>query len=89
VRGRGKSAPAPASAGRLSRTWNVALVAYIDSPPTEDTIRGTRDGFTEAGQYRVVVYAQDSTGNQASPEVVMVTVGGEHEVYLPLVMKRF
>jgi len=46
----GKKADAPAGAtGRLTKKWDVALVCYVDSPPSEDTVRGVKDGLTEAG----------------------------------------
>jgi len=41
-------------------------------------------GFTQTGQYRLVVYAQDGDGNQALPQAVGVCAG---RVYLPLVLR--
>ncbi len=42
------------------------------------------NGFTEAGVYRVVFYAQDRAGMQAQPALVLV---GGHKVYVPLISK--
>ena len=47
----------------------------------------TYTGFTQTGQYRLVVYAQDMDGNQALPVSVFANVGGSCSVYLPLVIK--
>lgn len=45
----------------------------------------TYTGFTERGMYRVVVHAEDSSGLQAQP--VMVMVGTGPRVYLPLMIR--
>ena len=66
----------------------VPLVRLVANDSTEGVYMEDYDGFTEVGQYRVVVYAQDEAGNQASPAVVMVSVG-QREMYLPLIMKSF
>jgi 3D (Asp-Asp-Asp) domain-containing protein len=42
-------------------------------------------GFTQTGQYRLVMYAQDGDGNQALPQGVQICVGC---VYLPLVVRN-
>jgi len=41
-------------------------------------------GFAEAGNYRVVFYAQDRSGAYALPRVVML--GGTETIYLPLIL---
>jgi hypothetical protein len=46
---------------------------------------GTYTGFTEVGEYHVVVYAEDDEGDQATPKGANVRRGWE--VYLPLVVK--
>ena len=47
---------------------------------------GVYAGFTEAGFYRLVVYARDEEKNQALPVADWVLVGG-HALYLPLVIR--
>lgn len=42
------------------------------------------NGFTEAGDYRVIFYAQDRLGINAQP---MQPGGGQHTIYLPMVVK--
>jgi len=44
----------------------------------------TYDGFTQTGEYRLVVYAQDGDGNQALPQVAETWTW---RVYLPLVIQ--
>jgi ligand-binding sensor domain-containing protein len=46
---------------------------------------GTYTGFTEVGEYHIVVYAEDDEGDQATPKGADVRRGWE--VYLPLVVK--
>ena len=41
-------------------------------------------GFTEAGPYRVVVYAEDAEGLAARPKAV----GAQHRIYLPLIFRN-
>jgi len=62
----------------------------LNVPTTTLTLAG-RDlystayrGFTQTGQYRLVVYAEDADGNQAMPQSVGVCAGC---VYLPLVVR--
>lgn len=45
------------------------------------------NGFTETGQYRVIIYAQDKAGMQAQPRLAGAG-GGEEKVYLPLVLRN-
>lgn len=45
----------------------------------------TYSAFTEAGDYRIVVYATDNAGNQAIPKVLGPV---ETKIYLPLVMRN-
>ena len=47
---------------------------------------GSYDGFTELGEYRIVVYAKDGDDNLALPQVVMVRT--RWGMYLPLVTKQ-
>jgi hypothetical protein len=47
---------------------------------------GTYGGFTEIGEYHIVVYAEDDEGDQAAPKGVDVQRGWE--VYLPLVVRE-
>lgn len=42
------------------------------------------NGFTEAGDYRIIFYAQDRLGINAQP---MQPGGGQHTIYLPMVIK--
>jgi len=46
---------------------------------------GSYAGFTEIGEYRIVVYAKDGDDNLALPQAVLVRTGWP--VYLPLVMR--
>ena len=59
----------------------VQLLPVVDLP---NVFAAVYDGFTEAGDYRIVIYAADNAGNQAIPKVL-----GQQEVkvYLPLVMR--
>lgn len=66
----------------------VPLLRLLEQEETGGTYVESYSAFVETGQYRVVVYAQDEAGNQASPEVVMVGLGVA-EVYLPLVVKSW
>jgi hypothetical protein len=43
------------------------------------------NGFTEPGDYRVIIYAQDKTGMQAQPRRAGT---GEAKLYLPLVLRH-
>ena len=64
----------------------VPLVELEADPEVEGMYRVSYPGgFTEEGGYRVVFYAQDRSGAHAQPKLVTV---GEHEVYLPLVLKN-
>jgi hypothetical protein len=51
----------------------------------EDVYSTDYNAFGEEGSYRVVFYAQDEAGNQASPRVVRT---GMETVYLPLVVRN-
>ena len=44
-------------------------------------------GFTEIGEYHIVVYAEDDEGDQAAPKGTDVQRGWE--VYLPIVLKGY
>ncbi len=44
------------------------------------------NGFTELGNYRVIVYAQDKAGIQAQPRLAVE--GAAQKVYLPLVLRN-
>jgi hypothetical protein len=52
-----------------------------------DVFSTTYAGFTQTGQYRLVVYAQDDERNQALPQATQVGVGCVY-VYLPLVLRQ-
>ncbi len=52
-----------------------------------DVFSTTYAGFTQTGQYRLVVYAQDDEHNQALPQATQVGVGCVY-VYLPLVLRQ-
>jgi hypothetical protein len=45
------------------------------------------NGFAEAGDYRVIVYAQDKAGLQAPPRPASQDGGPAEKVYLPLVLR--
>jgi len=47
---------------------------------------GVYGGFTERGEYRVVIQARDDDGNYAIPKVTTVRTG--YIVYLPVVLKN-
>lgn len=51
-----------------------------------DVFSTTYTGFTQTGQYRLVVYAQDDERNQALPQAVNICVNCTH-IYLPLVLR--
>jgi len=51
----------------------------------DGTYEGTYGGFTEIGEYRVVVYARDVDGNQGVPKSTTVRRGWL--VYLPVVLR--
>ena len=46
---------------------------------------GLYGGFTELGEYRVVVHARDDDHNHAVPRVTAVHTG--YQVYLPLTLR--
>jgi len=46
----------------------------------------TYPAFTESGNYRLVVYAEDNDGLQARPRELTITIGGA-KVYLPVIVK--
>lgn len=52
-----------------------------------DTFSATYRGFTQTGQYRLVIYAQDDEYNQALPQTTQVCVGCVY-TYLPLVLRE-
>jgi hypothetical protein len=66
-------------------------VQLIDVPQVRltqtgaQTYRGTYGGFTEVGEYQVVVSARDDDQNHAVPQVTTVRTGWY--VYLPLVLR--
>jgi len=69
-------------------------MAYVDVPKIlledgdgDGTYTGTYGGFTEIGEYRVVVYARDSDGNQGLPRTTTVRTGWL--IYLPLALSEF
>ena len=45
------------------------------------------DQFTEAGTYRVHIYAEDGDGLTSRPQEVIVEVSQEFELYLPITMR--
>ena len=63
----------------------VPLLRLEAAPNVEDLYQVIYPGgFAEAGEYRVVFYAQDRSGAYAQPTLVMA---GGHKVYLPLIRK--
>jgi hypothetical protein len=46
--------------------------------------------FTQSGQYRLVVYAQDADGNQAFPVTAYFSPGGStaHSLFMPVLLNR-
>jgi hypothetical protein len=64
----------------------VPMVRLAADPDVAGVYRATYPGgFAEAGQYRVVFYAQDRSETYAQPRLV---VTGGHKVYLPLVLRK-
>ena len=59
----------------------VQLTANGEGP---GVFTGSYGGFTEAGNYRVVVYAVDDSDNEAMPKVAFY---GSNKVFLPLVIR--
>ena len=55
-------------------------------PVGDDLFEVSYSDFTEAGLYRVVVYASDNRQNYALPKLHLVQVS-RFDVYLPLVMR--
>jgi hypothetical protein len=54
-------------------------------PQGDDEYAASYDGFTERGEYRLMVYARDDDGNQAFPQSARIWVGTR--LWLPLVMQ--
>jgi hypothetical protein len=71
-----------------STTLNLG-VPSLRLDPVNDTPGHYRasypNGFTEPGDYRVIIYAQDKTGMQAPPRLAGT---GEAKIYLPLVLRQ-
>jgi hypothetical protein len=62
----------------------VPLVELLPNLEATNLYTATYSGFSEAGTYRVVVYAADTSQNEAAPRVVG---GSGTKVYLPLVTR--
>ncbi len=72
----------PASGSELIIETVPSVTLSLDN---EDWYIGAYADFTERGPYRVVVYAEDSTGLFAQPAVIIVQ--NSWQVYLPLIIK--
>lgn len=80
----------PPESGEDLGQEDVPRVALTD-PEGDGLYTATTTAFTEAGTYRVVVYALDTTGLSARPKQAFGVGGGldlGHKVYLPLVMRE-
>ncbi len=77
----------PSFAEPVTTTFDlgVPLVKLLPDQDLPNVFSAAYTGFTEAGAYRIVVYAEDNDGNQALPKVVGQV---EVKVYLPLVMRN-
>ena len=62
----------------------VPLIKLDPDAVVDGLYLATYNGFTEEGQYRVVIYAADSAGNQAMPRLAERPT---MKVYLPVVMR--
>jgi hypothetical protein len=58
---------------------------WLTDPDGDNVYTASYGGMDEPGLYRVVVYAQDTAGNQAVPWAVEIRTGWQ--VYLPLVAR--
>jgi hypothetical protein len=63
----------------------VPLVKLEPDQEQEGVYQAIYNGFVEEGAYRVVIYAADEVGNQASPRKAFMVAA---EIYLPLVLKN-
>jgi hypothetical protein len=63
----------------------VPLIELEPDPAQPGRYSAYYNAFTEAGDYRIVVYAEDRAGNQALPYVV--AAGEMRHIYLPLVLR--
>ncbi|MFN8474912.1 MAG: caspase family protein [Anaerolineae bacterium] len=64
----------------------VPLIRLEPVPQNEGLFRADYpNGFIESGDYRVVFFAQDRSGDNAPPKVVSVRTGGK--LYLPLIAR--
>lgn len=61
----------------------VPLIALQEDPDQEGRFSATYNGFGEQGAYRVVIYAEDTQGNQALPKVI-----GRTGLYLPALLRN-
>ncbi len=64
----------------------VPLIELEPDPSHPGRYSAYYNAFTESGEYRIVIYAQDRAGNQALPFVA--EAGEGRRVYLPLVVKN-
>ena len=62
----------------------VPLVQLWPSADLPNVYAATYNAFTEAGDYRIIIYAADNDGNQAVPKLVG---RGQAAVYLPMIVK--
>jgi hypothetical protein len=59
----------------------------LEEHPTEEAwYTGVYTGFDEAGEYRLVVYAEDNEAAQSRPKEMVVRIAWP--VYLPLVLRN-
>ena len=63
----------------------VPLILLEPDPVQDGVYTASYNGFTEEGVYRVVVYAADEVGNQATPKKAFLAAV---QIYLPLILKN-
>ena len=63
-----------------------AITVLKLTPGQNDQFSVSYPGFTQPGEYRIVVYAEDGDGVEALPKVGIVTIAGSR-VFLPLVAR--
>jgi hypothetical protein len=63
----------------------VPLVKLEPDEEQEGVYQAIYNGFVEEGAYRVVIYAADEVGNQASPRKAFMV---QMQVFLPLVLRE-
>jgi hypothetical protein len=77
-------APSFQEPNQTSLQLGVPLIELQPDEEQEGTYSAYYEGFNESGIYRVVIYAEDRTGNQSQPLMVQTE---QHQAYLPLMLR--